>query len=181
VSDKFPKLLSTKRAPVSLWLEIITREVQLQPDSGAEPYYAIAQPDFVVAVAVTPQRRVLLVRQYRPAIRRFSLEFPAGMVDENEDPAAAVARKLLEETGYPAKSILEIGRAATSAGRIDNITYSFFIEANERVLNFVEEPGVAVSSANFSELRELIVSGELAEQTHLGAIALALCKGLIRL
>jgi len=181
VSDEFPRLLSTKRTPVSPWLEIITREVQFSPDSGAEPYYAIAQPDFVVAVAVTPQRRVLLVRQYRPAIRRFSLELPAGTVDENEGPAVGVARELLEETGYPAKSILEIGRAATSAGRIDNITHSFYIEADERVLNFVEEPGIAVSSASGSELRELILSGELAEQTHLGAIGLALCKDLIRL
>jgi ADP-ribose pyrophosphatase len=155
--------------------------VQFSPDSGAEPYYAIAQPDFVVAVAVTPQRRVLLVRQYRPAIRRLSLELPAGMVDENEDPAAAAARELLEETGYPAKSVLEIGRAATSAGRIDNITHSFFIETGERVADFAEEPGVAVSSASASELRELILSGEFAEQTHLGAIGLALCKGLIRL
>ena len=103
------------------------------------------------------------------------------MVDENEDPAAVVVRELLEETGYPAKSVLEIGRAATSAGRIDNITHSFFIETGERVADFAEEPGVAVSSASASELRELILSGEFAEQTHLGAIGLALCKGLIRL
>jgi ADP-ribose pyrophosphatase len=181
VSDEFPRLLSTKRTPVSPWLEVITREMQFRPDADVETYYAIAQPHYVVAVAITPEGRILLVRQYRPAVQRFSLELPGGLLDENEDPADAMVRELREETGYVTRSVTQIGRAATSAGRIDNVTYSFFIRTGERSPDFVEEPGVAVSWASPSELRNLVLSGELSEQAHLGALALAQCAGLIAL
>jgi 8-oxo-dGTP pyrophosphatase MutT (NUDIX family) len=181
MSGEFPKVLNTKLTSISRWLEVIEREVQFQSAAAVETYYAIAQPDDVAAIAVTPEKRILLVRQYRPAIQRFSLELPAGTVEENETPADTMVRELLEETGYRTKSIVEIGRAATSAGRIDNVTHSFFIETGERVADFVEEPGVAVSSASASELREMILSGEFAEQTHIGVIALATCRRLVNI
>jgi ADP-ribose pyrophosphatase len=181
MSDEFPMVLSTKRTLISRWLDAIKREVQFQSDAAAETYYATAEPAYVAAIAMSPERRILLVKQYRPAIRRFSLELPAGTVEANEAPADTMVRELLEETGYRTKSIVEIGRAATSAGRIDNLTHSFFIETGERLADFTEEPGVAVSSASGSELRELIESGEFAEQTHLGAIALAACRRLVEL
>jgi hypothetical protein len=56
--------------------------------------------------------------------------------------------------------------------------YSFFIRAGARASDFAEEPGVSVSSATPSELRDLIRSGEFSEQTHLG-VALAMVKGLL--
>lgn len=181
MNDEFPKVLGTKRTSISQWLEAIARDVQFQPDAAVETYYAIAQPDYVAAVALTPDRRILLVRQYRPAIQRLSLELPAGIVEENEAPADTMVRELLEETGYRTKAIVEIGRAATSGGRIDNLTHSFFIETGERVSDFAEEPGVAVSWASAPELREMILSGDFAEQAHLGVVALAVYRRLIEL
>lgn len=87
MSGEFPKALNTKLTSISRWLEVIEREVQFQSAAAVETYYAIAQPDDVAAIAVTPEKRILLVRQYRPAIQRFSLELPAGTVEENETPA----------------------------------------------------------------------------------------------
>jgi ADP-ribose pyrophosphatase len=177
--DSWPKLMGNRRIPVSPWLEVLARDVQFSPESAPETYYAIAQPHYLVALAVTPEGRVLLVRQYRPAIERFSLELPAGMLETGEDPTDAMVRELREETGYSTRSITLIGKSATCASRIDNSTYSFFIETGERAHDFVEEPGVASTSASPSELRASILSGEFAEQTHLGVIALAVCQGFI--
>ncbi len=42
------------------------------------------------------------MRQYRPAVERFTWELPAGLLDEGETPADAFRRELMEETGYPA-------------------------------------------------------------------------------
>ena len=177
--DNWPKLTDSRRIPVSPWLEVVARDVQFSPEAVVETYYAVAQPHYVAAVAVTPERRILLVRQYRPAIERFSLELPAGTLEENEGPADAMVRELLEETGHPARAITLMGKTATCSNRIDNSTYSFFIEAGERVQGFVEEPGVSVRSVSPGELRASILSGEFAEQTHLGVIALAMCRGLL--
>jgi ADP-ribose pyrophosphatase len=174
----WPKLTARRVTPVSQWMTIVCRDVQFSPGAAVETYYAIEQPSYLTAAALTPEGRILLVRQYRPAIERFSLEFPAGMLEENEDPAKAMARELLEETGYTTESITLIGKTATCASRISNCMYSFFIRAGERVSEFVEEPGVSVSLATPGELRDLIRSGEFSEQAHLGVLALAMAEGL---
>jgi ADP-ribose pyrophosphatase len=181
MADGWPRLTGTKRIPISPWLEVITRDVQFFPDSGVETYYAIAQPHYIAAIAVAPEGRILLVRQYRPAIQRYALELPAGLLEQGEEPAAAMARELMEETGYSTRSIKLIGETAACSSRIDNTMYSFFIEAGERASDFVEEPGVSVSSASPEELRALILSGEFLEQTHIGVITLAMCRGLLRI
>ena len=174
-----PKILKTGRIPVSPWMEVITRDVELSAQAPVETYYAIAQPDYVVVLAFTPDTRVLLVEQFRPAIERMSLELPAGLVDPNEDPQATAVRELLEETGYPARTIEPIGKGATCSSRISNTTHAFFIRTGERVSSFVEEPGVRVRTVSTRELGALVLSGEFSEQTHLGALALASLRGLL--
>jgi len=181
MADIVPKILATSRIPVSPWLEIIARDVQFHGSSVAETYYAVAQPDYVVVLAIAPDSRVLLVRQYRPAIERFSLELPAGMLDPNEDAHTAAARELLEETGYPTATIELIGKGATCSSRISNTTHSFFIRTGERVANFTEETGVSVSLVSPAELSALVLSGDFAEQGHVGVVALAVARGLIEL
>jgi hypothetical protein len=84
--DDWPRVLRSKRTRVSSWLEVIDREVQFSPEREVENYFAIGQPHYLVALAVTPEGRILLVRQYRPAIECFSLELPAGLHEEGEDP-----------------------------------------------------------------------------------------------
>ena len=132
------------------------------PGQPIEQYFAVGQPEYLVALAVRPDSRILLVRQFRPAIERFSLELPAGMLEPGETPLSAIARELLEETGYPVEYIELIGKSATCAARISNSTYSFFVRTGERTADFTEEPGVAVSSATPAELRTLITSGEFS-------------------
>jgi ADP-ribose pyrophosphatase len=56
--------------------------------------------DGVHAVAVTPERQVVMVRQFRGGSRCDSLETPGGLFEAGEDPGTAGARELLEETGY---------------------------------------------------------------------------------
>lgn len=177
--SSWPKITASTTTPVSQWMKIISRHVQFSEKTSPERYDAIEQPDYVVALALTPQDRIILVRQYRPAVERFSLEFPAGMVDSNEDPGDAVARELLEETGYPTKSITLIGRCATCAGRISNSMFSFFIRTEKQIPNFVEEPGVGVCLVTPLQLREMILSGEFSEQAHLGVVGLAVASALL--
>lgn len=53
----------------------------------------------------TPQ--LVLVRQYRPASNKMTIEFPAGWIDSKETPRKSAAREIYEETGYTVKSELE--------------------------------------------------------------------------
>ncbi len=68
-------------------------------------------------------RHVLLVEQYRVPLGRRCLELPAGLIgdedsDEDEDPLAAAARELEEETGYRAETLISLGEFYSSPGMV---------------------------------------------------------------
>lgn len=71
------------------------------PVRGTERnFVVINSPDWVNVVAVTPDGRLVLVRQFRYGSDAFSLEIPGGVMDSGEDPVTAGLRELREETGY---------------------------------------------------------------------------------
>jgi len=83
------------------WLFRLRKERFQSRQSGkAHDFYVIHLTDAVHVVALTPEGDVLLVRQFRAGSGRDSLEIPGGLVDPGEDPCAAGARELREETGY---------------------------------------------------------------------------------
>ncbi|MBL9216660.1 MAG: NUDIX hydrolase [Opitutaceae bacterium] len=79
----------------------VTRAVYRHPRRDREQdFFVIAAPDWVNVIALTPQRHLVLVRQFRYGIDAFSLEVPGGVIDGGEDPVAAGQRELREESGY---------------------------------------------------------------------------------
>lgn len=83
------------------WLLRLRQERFRSRHSGkTHDFFVIHLADAVHVVALTPEDEVLLVRQFRAGSGRDSLEIPGGLVDAGEEPCAAAARELLEETGY---------------------------------------------------------------------------------
>jgi 8-oxo-dGTP pyrophosphatase MutT (NUDIX family) len=166
---------------ISPWVDIIAREVEFAPGQPAQLYHAVGQQDYLAIVALTPDGRFPLVRQYRPALEAFTLELPAGLAEPGEDPAEGCRRELLEETGYPTRSIHPLGTAAACSGRLSNRIHSYFLRTGERVSDFVPEPGITVELATAAELVALIKSGEFVSQMHIGALLLAELQSFIAL
>lgn len=87
-------------------------------------YATRANPIVAVLVAWLPDRRLLLVEQYRKPVENSVIELPAGLVGDQHDQAdesviTAAHRELVEETGYAAGTLTEIMRCPTSAGMSD--------------------------------------------------------------
>ncbi len=79
----------------------VVRAIYRHPRREKEQdFFIINAPDWVNVVALTPDGRLVLVRQFRYGIDDFSLEIPGGVMDAGEDPVAAGPRELSEETGY---------------------------------------------------------------------------------
>ena len=79
-------------------LDLRLRQVQLR-DGATASREIISNNGAVAIVAITAQKEVRLVRQYRAAAQKWVLEIPAGGLEAGEDPDQAAPRELLEETG----------------------------------------------------------------------------------
>ncbi len=74
----WPRIVSRRTTRVSPWVEIIERGVELNTGGAPELYHAIAQRDYVAIVARTPDGKFPIVRQFRPAVEKFTWELPGG-------------------------------------------------------------------------------------------------------
>jgi ADP-ribose pyrophosphatase len=173
----FPRIKSRRTIDISPWMDIIEREVEFTPGSQPELYYAVAQHDYITIVAMTPDGRLPIVRQYRPALEQFTWEFPAGMVDEGETAADCCRRELLEETGLRAVTVHELGCYAPCTARLSNRVHSFFVEA--RAERPDTEAGIELKLVTPAELGALIRSGDFVLQLHIGALLLAGLAGYV--
>lgn len=89
-----------------------------------------------VLVAVTPDRRLVLVEQYRIPVRRRVVELPAGLVGDGDDPGEALVeaarRELVEETGYAPGRMSFLLECPSTAGLSDEMVHFFLAEDLER-------------------------------------------------
>ncbi|WP_198164511.1 NUDIX domain-containing protein [Rhodoplanes sp. Z2-YC6860] len=182
MSDEWPKIKARTVTTISPWMDVIAREVEFAPDAKAEVYHAVGQRDYLAILARTPDGRIPLVRQYRPAMEAFTWELPAGLLEEGEDAAEAAARELLEETGYPARATHSLGAPASPCtGRLSNRVHSFFVETGEQLSDFKPEPGLTVALKTPAELVAMIKADEFVQQLHLGTLMMAGLKGFLKL
>jgi ADP-ribose pyrophosphatase len=162
-------------------MDVIAREVEFSEGQPVETYHAVGQQDYIVVVAWTPEGRIPIVRQYRPALEAFAWELPAGLVDRGEQPAECARRELQEETGYPAREMYPLGAAFPCTGRLSNSVHSFYVRTGDQIADFLPEPGIAVATITPAELVALITAGEFTQQVHLGTLLLAELRGFLQL
>ncbi|MCW5867659.1 MAG: NUDIX hydrolase [Candidatus Eremiobacteraeota bacterium] len=153
------------------WVTLVRKDIQT--GTRTEDYYTLQVPDYVAIVAVTPDGRLPLVRQYRPAVEGYTLELPAGTLEPGETPLECCRRELWEEVGLKARHIREVGSYLPDTGRLGNRQYIFHVQTEEPRLEFVREQGIEVSYHTLEELEHLIQTRQLDHLLHVSAVYLA--------
>ena len=171
------KPLKTEVAFTTPWFQILGKTMRL----GEAPYYSLKLPDYAAVVALTEDERVLIVRQYRPALELETLELPSGLVDAGETPEQAVRRELLEETGYEGGAWELLGPLAPDTGRLGNRIWLFVAKGVRRMEGRVPEEGIGVLTWPLAELSAAMVDGRFDHALHVAAVMLAVLKGAVRL
>ena len=119
-----PELLDTG---ASLAVRKLRMEIQrLRLPQGVEGTYGcIRHPGASLAVPVLDDGRIVVLRQYRFAVQRRILEFPAGTLEPGEQPQPAMERELQEEAGYSAMQWDALGMLLPCPGYSDEVIHCF--------------------------------------------------------
>ena len=98
-------------------------------------YSYIKHPGAGMAVPVTADGKFVLVKQYRFAIQRYLLEFPAGTLEVGENHDLTIQRELEEETGYRASQWQYLGGFYLCPGYSDEIIHAYLAQGIEKLEN----------------------------------------------
>ena len=146
------------------------------PNKVEGDWECIRHPGGSLAVPVTPEGKLILVRQYRFALQGRLLEFPAGTVEPDEDPAQTIKREVEEETGYRAHKWQKLGEFPLCPGYSDEIIYAFLAQDLEKLEKPPEQDideDIETVFLTPAELEEAILSGEAIDAKSISSFFLA--------
>jgi ADP-ribose pyrophosphatase len=155
------------------WFDVLARTVGDRPDI----FYSLRLDDYVSVIARTPEGRILLVRQFRAAVQRETLEFPSGHVDPGESPAAAALRELEEETGYTADRMEFLGALAPDTGRLSNRLWCYYANVRKLPGTPPREEGLEVLDCTPAELIDMIRSAQFDHALNIAVLFMCVARG----
>src|SRR5690606_29093338 len=103
----------------------VVREKLQLPDGGLVERDIGVHPGAAVFIPQLPSGEMLLVRQYRHPLGKMLLEFPAGTLNQGEDPLACAKREVREEVGYEASEWMDLGTLYPAPGFCNEVQYAY--------------------------------------------------------
>ena len=135
-------------------------------------FFVVENPDWANIVAVTKDRDVVLIEQFRHGSGSMILEIPGGMADDGEDPIEAASRELIEETGYAPGRMIAIGTSFPNPAIQNNTIHHFLALDCEKVadVSFDDHESIVTRLVPLSELESLVHNGEITHSLAITAI-----------
>jgi 8-oxo-dGTP pyrophosphatase MutT (NUDIX family) len=144
----------------------------VSPSTGYEKEWTILEAsDWVNVIPVTPEGRILLIRQFRPGTRELTIEIPGGAVDpEDRDTEAAARRELREETGCEADRFELLGTVTPNPATQTNRCHTYLASGARHLAEQSLDPGeeIEVFEADPNDVREMLLDGRI---THALVVA----------
>ncbi len=113
-------------APLFAWKRFTLEEETLTlPNGLTTKHVTLTHPGAVLIIPITENNTLILLRQYRPSIKQWIYEFPAGTLESGEDITLCAQRELAEEAQLQAKEWLALGECLPAPGFCNEVQYLF--------------------------------------------------------
>jgi len=155
------------------WIRLEEHHLEVRDSGHRFTYSYLSSAPSVMVVALTPEKEIVLVRQYRYPSREYAYELPGGGTG-GATPRQAARQELREETGYRASRLRKLGEFVVYCGLSDEVCHVYLAnglrpgpprrEATERI---------SVESVSYGRLLRMIREGSFRDGMGLAALRLA--------
>ena len=169
---------------MKLWKKLNTREIlkgrifsykqveyQSQTSDKRGDFDVIDFADWVNIIAVTPENKIVFVKQFRAGTESITLEIPGGAMEPNESPLECAVRELEEESGYQAEEFQQIGMVEPNPAFMGNKCYTYLAK-NCRPTgkqNFDPLEEITVEEIDSNKVKQLLKAGEITHSLIVAA------------
>lgn len=170
--------LASKYLVTEKWATLRVDTCELPNGTVKDDYYVLEYPNWVNAIALTRENKIIMVRQYRFAAEIVSLEVPGGVIDEGEDPETAIKRELLEETGYSFETCELIATLYPNPATSTNKTFTYLLKGGVKThdQHLDEHEILNVEEYTIEEVKQLLADNQIDQALHAAALFYGLMK-----
>jgi ADP-ribose pyrophosphatase len=144
--------------------DVVHEAVRL-PDGTETTFDSVDEPPAVVVLPFTPDREVVVIEEWRQAVKRVNRGLPAGTVEPDERPEKAARRELEEETGYTTERVEHLTTVEPLNGLTNSVHHHFVAHgcqlAGDQHLD--ENESIRVDTAAFEDLLAALAADELRD------------------
>ena len=134
----------------------------------------VTHPGATAIVPFLDESRVLLLKQYRHALKDYIWEIPAGTLDPDESPLKCAKRELIEETGYSADQWQKLGEITPVPGYSDERIHIYLATALTPARQQLDtDEIIKVYEIEFKAVMEMIKCGEIQDAKSITGLFLA--------
>lgn len=134
-------------------------------------------PEAAAVIPYVTDDEIIMVKQFRYALGRETLEIPAGKVDPGEKPEECARRELLEETGYETETLDLLYTYAPAIGYSNELIHIYSGRGLRKVEERIDEIEIeSIERVSLHKLREMIKKGLILDGKTL--IGLSMTEGL---
>jgi ADP-ribose pyrophosphatase len=171
------QILSSEYLFSDLWFKVRKDVCKTPQGKIVDPYYVYEFTEWVAAVPVTEDGKIVMIKQYRHGLGETCIEFPGGCVDDTDaNFEEAVKRELVEETGYTFSSCKYLGKISPNPSTNNNLMHMFLATGGKKTsgqsLDHNEE--IEIELFTVEEVKQLIRENKIVQSMHVTCFLYAL-------
>ncbi|MDN3696250.1 MULTISPECIES: NUDIX hydrolase [Vibrio] len=161
-------------------ISLIEEDIAL-PNGNTISHTMIHHPGAAVILPVTESGNIILINQFRPSLKKWLLELPAGTIEPGEQPLECAKRELEEETGFSGEEFISLGLVTPLAGFCDEIQYLYVAKQLSETRRYAcdDDEIIEVVTLSLDELEDKIRQESITDAKTIACLSKAKLCGYI--